>query len=487
MFIKTSDKWFFIRTKSILKQVCNGSPTICRDYSKFCNMFELENFDNNNTQSFVGILNYKKNPNVFIVYKISKEENNVIVNEYDVLRQLDIVASRCPHFVRVYGLASYFSEVVIRPITKLQDPSPTSVERKVLLLEYIASTGSFYEILQYATLAEVIALVAQVLIAIRLMRALKITHNDLHTDNILIKKCAPNTSIRYVFRNKEIMVPTYGYCAVLIDFGLGRPDIEPNMPLLGDFNFTHYGFHADKFSPYVDYVRFLSNLKTCTGGKFSALNKWCSKLLKPIKGIDSNGWDNFTKGSVIEQFHLKISNIHRGVKLFESYSWIDNLQLLIQRPIQNMETYDISVFEAFIDNWRKFEERISSIDELNYLFKCLVTSVKLWRDDYLNQDPYALERIKQDFLKHYEGVVKFHCPSVNYEDMICSLILSASYLEGYYYSKIALMESKTPRRSGILAKESCDEDLWRNFISTFGKFLQPREDDEIHNCYLWDF
>ena len=490
MFLSLSELWFFLRTTQLLFDVGE---------KRFPHSFDVDNFAGDTTQSFVGALQYKKNPNLMLIYKISQEENNIILNEYEILTQLNRAALASPHFVRAYGLTNYSSPVVLDCISKLTCDSAVRVDRTMLLLEYVANIGSLYDFLERKhSLAEVTSLMAQVLIAIRIMRLLKISHNDLHGDNIVVKKCDPAITLKYVFKDREVTIPTFGYCAVIIDFGLGRSNpTGSSNSLLGSFHFTHIGFHSDKFGAEADYVRFLSSFKHFTAKRYPTLSRWCARILKPFKGINAQGWDTFCGGekaeSVVETFNSKIRHVFRRAKLLGDTAWVDNLQLLVKRPIQDMQSSDISVFNPFFKNWSKFEERIKSMSELNYLFKCLVFSIKLWKEDYLNpeESDKAVEQIKQDFLKHYEVVVKFHCPQVNYEDMICSLILGACYLESYYFTKLQIMEARKPPRGGLLAikGEKCDDEVWRDFSSTFGKHLARDQKDpsvEIKTCFLWD-
>jgi hypothetical protein len=316
------------------------------------------------------------------------------------------------------------------------------------------------------------------------MRALEIAHNDLHCQNILIRRCRPNIVLHYIFQNREFKIPSLGHAPVLIDFGMGRAPPAKDGNLLGSFHFTHYGYYMDEFSPTMDYIRFLCTLRKICKPTYAALSKWCGQILKPIKGIDpQTGWDNFVYWSATEKFSNIVKKAYKHIGLIEDTVWIENLQLLITRPIQRMDG-DVAVLEPFFANWKKFEARIGSIHELNFLFKGFVLAVKFWREDFLAEDPTALERIRRDFLKTYEDVVKFFCPEVDFEAMVCSILLGASFLEGFLYNQMEILRARRPARGGPLMWPNCDDALWRSFMEAFGSELAAPADAEVVKCHL---
>ncbi len=488
MFVKPSDLWFFLRTKEVLNSLCGGTPTGCADYKKFYDFFEVEPFDSCDTQSFVGLLCYKRNMNLILVYKISQDEDNAIAHEYEILRQLQCATRKFPHFVRLYGLIKCPGFVPLVPLQTLQPTEPTAY-RNLLLLENIHHLYNFEKFMDNKEpIGEILSLISQVFVSIRMMRLLQITHNDLHCQNILIRSCAKNVVFKYNILGQEtITIPSFGNVAVIIDFGMGRcQPSDDKTPLLGTIHFSHLGYHMDSFSPAVDYVRFLSAVRIICQKTFPQIAKWCSTILRPIKSIDrAIGWDTFTKVSGAEMFNKKIASHFRNILLVDDTIWIENLQLLINRPLENMEELDINVFRDFFRNWRQFETRIGQLPELNYLFRSLIISIKLWRADYLQQDEKAVERIKQDFLHSYENVIKFHCPQVDYDAMICSLLLGASYLEGFYYRYFESLKLKVPKRGGPLMWENRDEAIWKSFVAEFKDQLKGApENARVVCCYI---
>ncbi len=486
MFINASDYRFFKRVAKVLRGMkVNG---------EIQSQFSVCPVSEKTTQGHVGILSLKKNPHLKLVYKISKEEDTVVLHEYEILHQLERAAIACPHFVKLHGLAKYSSPVRISPISNEAAPSGSvCVERDILFMEFVRNSGSLANFLERegkVDPAAVLSLIAQVILSLGIIHSLGITHNDIHCDNILVQKCSPNTSLKYVFKNREISIPTFGNIAVLIDFGLGRsaPKSGEESPLLGSFYFTHLGFHTDLFSPNTDFVRFLCNLRKLTSERFPKIGKWCSRLLMGMRGIDrSIGWDLTKSESPIEAFCGKVAKTFPGVFLLKKMVWAENLQALVSRPVQNMDA-DVRVLASFFENWKKFEERIRSLHELNYLFKSLVFSVKLWKEDYLRQDPAAVKRIEISFLEKYEKAIKFHCPAVDYDNMVSSLILGAAYLEGFFFRHLEALRAKLPKRAGKLAKQDCDEEVWKSFEKNFAAEMRASAPKDIKNlekvCFL---
>ena len=49
-------------------------------------------------------------------------------------------------------------------------------------------------------------------------------HNDLHRNNILMRKCNTNVAFKYVILGKEYVITTYGSVPIIIDYGFLQCD-----------------------------------------------------------------------------------------------------------------------------------------------------------------------------------------------------------------------------------------------------------------------
>lgn len=475
MFVNKIDAKFFLKTRDVLKHICKGSPTCCSTPEILRENFSFAPLalDEEGTQSFVGILGYKKDSNLKLVFKFSRDCDNVVAHEYDVLRQVDKISKTVPHFARVYGLVDLLGPLDIEDAREMYTSEKREVSRGVLLTEFIHNWGTMYDFMETCSQAEALSLITQVLFSIRALKKARIAHNDLHCGNILVRKCNPEFVLKYIFGDTSELVPTRGVIATIIDFGHGRCEPSDKSALLGSLEFSHYGLNCDIFSPTIDHTRFFSAVRSDCKYRFPKLYNWCNTLLDKIPKIQKeSGWDSFCKKAgaveVAERVYKEFKGGAYATNLFRTITWIHSLQLLIVRPVQNMgSSADVSVFEPFLSHWKKFEQGISSLAELNEVFRLLVLAVKMWREELLGAEPNVGAKIEQTFLEGYSRLIKFHCPKVDYEEMAVSLLAGASFVETSYYKHFQKLERLKPARSGPVFEDNSDDIIWASFKLKF--------------------
>lgn len=471
----------------LLRQLGRGSPGRMEYQKEFWDAFAVKPFNNEeNQQGFAGLLtrgSYK------CVYKISKHEDNLIHHEYNVLRAIGELASWWPHFARAYGLVTYKASVNPKEGLRV---GAKNVERQMLLLEYIPAIETLeYFILERETYI-VVSLIKQVLLTIRLLRANRITHYDLHPQNVLVRACAPNLILRYrLVENGPIYeVPTYGYVAVIIDYGFAyAPPLkdEESCPLLCTLEHYPTGYMCDRFSPFRDYVQFYCSL----AGHMKGVRDWGKLKLRrfledTFKGCDVDkdcGWDKDSRAAPPRLLIDKVAAGSGRGKMFKKDDWVHSLQMLIEAPIERIpEATELSAFEEFSAEWLKIEERVTDIHVLNYLFKKFVQVARAWREPFFNE-PHEIERakivdvVKIEFELFFNQVVKYFAPAINIETMLCSLYLMAQYAENSFAESIQRKLAKKEEQFKRLPmnEDSCDDALWVAFCKNFGGYVDVLE------------
>lgn len=475
MFVNKIDASFFSKTRETLRRICKGSPSSCGELDVIRNNFSatILPIDEEGTQSLVGLLTFRKNSTIKLVYKISRDCDNIIAHEYEVLRKVDVLARKVPHFGRIYGLIMVDGPLEVKSVVDAFSTEKRELCRPVLLTEYIHNWGTLYDYMENCTELEALSLIAQVLISIRELRSLRIAHNDLHCGNVLVRKCKPDYILSYSIDGREERIPSFGVVATIIDFGHGRCEPDAETALLGSLEFSHYGLYCDAFSPSIDYVRFISAIRHESKDRFNRIYNWCNSMLSGVVHIKKDsGWDSFYKNSgtteVCKVFYTRYRYGILQTKLMETLTWIHSIQLLITRPIQNIESRDITLIEPFLKNWREFEKGISAQQELNYVFKILVLAVKMWRTEILAGDNDAPAKVEQTFLEQYNKLIKFYCPNVDYEEISLSLLASAGVIETLYYDHFEKLNKYRPARTGpLFSKSKIDNIVWDNFKLKF--------------------
>lgn len=274
------------------------------DWHKWFDFFEV--FPNCGKQGFVGIvilrdvqfirdLLYQQglsdSPNEHLsgeeqaIFKISQCEDYLVNHEYKVMTDLQDHLGPCsPHFPRPFGVINIpiftdysskckeskqcpFYKTDIDTDTNAENDSSMSpmnfITKSVLFMEVIGKRSS--KLINYLpgfNVNELSAICKMVILAIvQAQVSCKLTHYDLHPWNIMIKKCHEDTVFVYKLSSESvIVVPTYGYYPVIIDFGFSYSQQCEHNPLQTTLAHTEAGILPDRFDWVVDPKMFILSL-----------------------------------------------------------------------------------------------------------------------------------------------------------------------------------------------------------------------------------
>ena len=462
-------------------------------YSKFYKKFKLIKSKNNKdlTKSFKHCLNFtkgkqgitgllKSDDNKKYVFKYSQYFNFLSEHEFTVLRDLTKISMFCPNFCRVYGTLT----ALINPDKNLdKDENPfivddslkyKPIEKNILLMEYIEDAPKFCNYIKSSQIQDkiIISIIKQTLLAILLSQKLKsFTHYDLHSDNILIKKCDYDTAFLYKFDDStKFLVPTYGYYPVIIDCGFSySKGLEDNYlyPSLGH---TEVGFLSYKFDHIADPKLFLVSVSN-EFKMYKEDSKIAKKLRRIVKNIYCNnlsiekdcGWDNIYENSVSDmvcEYLEDVSSTSSLFKEFEHYC-IDIVQSLIILPMEERPYDNIEVsYGSFLEEFSKIENEISSKFYLLYILHGIVEAARLVQADYHHAEKRikCVRIFKKEVLERVDSIAKFcQFKDLDYEKMLCSLIVLAKNLEGFYFQKLKTILKKKNKEYSKLPLDSIEE------------------------------
>lgn len=421
----------------------------------------------NGKQGYVGILRHPHNKSLSCLYKISKVDDNVVEHEYKILKGLERLAQYCPHFHKAYGVVPFDSNLVYGSNPLDHNTNSKVVRREMLLMQYIKSKYDFADMILDEDIKDecIINIMKQIILCIQMAQQYQFTHYDLHTENILIRSCNPHMHLLYLIdEDTQFLTPTFGYVPNIIDFGFSYCDV-PNNTLTCTLVHTQQGFTSSRFDPYSDIKLFF--ISTVDDICREELRKGITPKLKNIarnvfSGMNvqwSSGWDNSKQITPVKIIHELVREYVKPSVLFgKTDLWFDTIQLLIQLPLSPLPYHDMEkCFTSFIEEFVKFEERIVSKTLLNYILKILVRYVATYRASYLKggeESSWAILEIKRHFLEEYTQLVNYHVPSVDYEKMVCSLLMIAECLEGLFHEYLQKRYQEKDKQYDILRCKS---------------------------------
>ena len=455
-----------------------------------------KSFSKNGKQGVVGLLRLKSGKNC--VWKISQHLNYIVNQENTILDSLNEMREYCPHFVRGFGKVNVKMTSDFR---KVENPFKVSgrhnIYNDVLLLEHVDNARKFYRYIKNKNIEEDVlySIVKQTLLAITFAQREKgLAHYDLHSNNILVKTCNPNSVFLYVLdENTQYCVPTYGYYPVIIDFGFGYVKNMNNNPLWGALAHTEVGFLSNMCDMWADPKLFLVTVSdeikgyrdTKTSRKFRRIVK---NIFSPLNIDWSSGWDS--QDGVINCSDKVYNMIKREGKFSRFFRetgqyCIDLMQSMITLPLKKRKYRDIEdVFKMVVEEFHKIEIEISSLFYNLYIFKKMVDAARSVCDMYSVKETMneATKRFRLSVLETIDQVAKYCKPKVDWDKLLCSLIVFSRQMEGVMYDHI------TPR---LKEKEEEYEDMEVKNQTEIYEALEVNIPslfvfDENTTVYVWD-
>ena len=419
-----------------------------------------QTFEKHGKQGLVGLFRPKKkeilSPNgkpLKFVFKISQYINYLVQHEYTVMKGLNEISPYCPHFCKAIG--TILCEVD-PTATKTGNPFKITtkhpIEKEILLSEYIENSSKLYNYIRSDKISEniIYAAIKQVLMAISIaQRKKQFTHYDLHSYNIMMKKCNKDVVFLYVLdEENQFCIPTHGHYPVIIDFGFSYISDMENGPAWPSMAHTDVGFMSDRFDPIADPKLFL--VTVATEMRKMRNNKKSNKFRRIVKNIFGklkidweSGWDTTEEKGASDYATEMLKGYSVHSNLFDKYDHycIDLIQSLIILPLEEQKYSNIDQsYKAFLDEFIKIEHEIGNPFYNLYILKGIVDITREVRVDYLRPGKSrekAIKYFKESIYERVRCVANYCNPKgIKFEKMLCSLLCLSKNIEGVLFDVI---------------------------------------------------
>ena len=431
-------------------------------------------FEKPGKQGLVGLLSIKNDKNTKkIIFKISQYINYLVHHEYTIMKGLNELSPYCPHFCKVVGTLLCEVDAKCRKNgNPFELTSNHPIEKEVLLTEYLDKSCKFYNYIRSAKIKDdvIYASIKQVLLAITIaQREKQFTHYDLHSFNIMMKKCDKDVVFLYVIDDEnQFLVPTYGYYPVIIDFGFSYSNDLEDCPLWPSMGHTEVGFMSDRFDWVADPKLFLVTVAKELWDKRK--NKTSEKFRRIVKNIFGrlkidwqSGWDTDEEKSASDFVTEMLEGYNGKSNLFDNYDYlcVDIIQTLIILPLEEQKYDNIhNSYTTFLTEFTKIENEIGNPFYNLYILKGVVDIARDIRKDYLSQDTreHAVKWFQRCVYERINTVAKFCKPKdIHFEKMLCSLLCLSKNIEGVLYDAITSRMSVKNKQYNKLPVKSVEQ------------------------------
>ena len=457
-------------TQNISPESILSNPTNISEIFGFSNLVEYYNqnkdknfhewlefdqtFKNPGKQGLVGLLNStKKIGNNKFVFKVSQYINYLVQHEYTVMKGLNELSPYCPHFCKAIGTILCEVDPQSRKSgNPFEITSRHPIEKEVLLTEYIDNSSKLYNYIGSPRIHEnvIYSAIKQVFMAIAIAQKKKqFSHYDLHSYNIMMKKCEPDVVFLYVLdEENQFCVPTWGHYPVIIDFGFSYIKDLDDGPAWPSMGHTDVGFMSDRFDPIADPKLFLVTVakemrSKRAGSKSNKFRRIVKNMFGRLKIDWESGWDTVEKKGASDFITDMLNGYTVDSNIFHNYDHycVDLIQSLIILPMEQQKYTDIEVsYQAFIKEFVKIENDIGNPFYNIYILKGIVDIAREIRVDYLSPGKTRYKAIKyfrQGIYERINCVAKYCNPkNIHFEKMLCSLLCLSKNMEGILYDVI---------------------------------------------------
>jgi hypothetical protein len=415
------------------------------------NKWDMKMLKTDSKQGFLGVVSIK---DVEMVFKLSQHINYLIEHEYYISKSLVGLSDYCIHFCKSIDMInSQISEKFRFCRNPFTEPG-RKIYTNIMFMEYIKDTYSLYDYIRYNKINDDVlySSIKQVLLAnIIAYEYKKFTHYDLHSCNIMMKQCNKDVVFLYVLdENNQFIIPTFGNYPIIIDYGFSYCSDMENNPMYCSLGFTDNGFTSCIPDELFDYKLFLTSTSNelyyyRKNEKNKKFRKVVYNLFRNLRMDKSNGWDKLPDNNISKNLVNILGKNKNIIKnsIFNNkyieYS-LDLFNSLIILPNQLQDYSQIQrIFSNFLLEWNKIEREISNSFYNIYILKGIIEIVKSIREEFLNNinNKQIITTFKNSVYEKIDEVVKFCNPkNINFETLLCSIILLSRNIEGFYHNEL---------------------------------------------------
>lgn len=427
------------------------------------------------------------------IFKISLYLNFMVDQEYSIMKSLNKLGGFCHNFCKSYGKAIVPLDTNYRKTNNPFDyTNKYPIQGDVLLMEYVDESRKFYRYIKHSKVENyvIFSIIKQTLSAISIaQKHNQFAHYDLHSNNIMVKECNPKTLFLYILdESHQLLIPSYGFYPVIIDFGFGYTGDMEGGPLYGSLAHTDVGFMSSLFDKFGDPKLFLTSVswelnKYRKHDKGKEFRKYVKKIFEPLELDWDSGWDDASDMPAIDYVYYTLEDTFKQSKFFKKNGdlCVDLVQCLIDLPLKKRKYKEMpTTFKLVMEEFQKIENEIGSDYYLLYIFKKIIELAKTHKQAYMN-DSTRVQAVKDFKIGIYEvlsSISKYCNPKLNAEKLLCGIILWAKQTEGILYN-VCLERMQEKNRQYEKMTNKSVEDILSGIDNNFSDDYEISSEHEI--------
>lgn len=398
--------------------------------------YEVDHKFSATSQGKTGILIKKDGTKV--VYKTGLSQTHTVKHEYRVVKELNEKVGG-PHFVRVQGIVRDKISCGLDPFQK----GGRRCDSDVIFYDYVKANTTFTKLISRSSLNIIYSCCLQILTALQAARRINFSHNDIHSDNVLVRNCHYSSVFLYqLSEERTLLIPTYGVVPVIIDYGYSHSNIVRRDRNMFSLEHVDKGYTPHILADMTDSRQILVSLGYDLDRRNEPFIKNFALKNFPDKGLDlKTGWTSdktvtppvyigIEIGLVIEPI-LKLNSISRirqntifdcttgkaRNNLLDVSHILTSLVTLPYEDFGNGHLQDV-IYE-FVVEFMKLEAYTDLVDMKWLMLRTLVDA------SYATKKEPDVKRSYAAFMKFFHAAMNRNLPSLVTTDVNFSIIFSS--------------------------------------------------------------
>jgi hypothetical protein len=437
-------------------------------------------------QGHVGIVSRGDNDCEQLLFKLSRNINYTIEHENIVTDDVNLLTTFCPFFPRKIAMNNTLIYSANEDVNPFSNTNPkrsvtTRIYKNILYMEYLNNACKLSTVIRRgskASIEQIMSLTRQVMLATWIGKSnIRLTHYDMHSDNIMVQQCPKQAVILYIHDEAhQYCMPTLGYYPIIIDFGFSYSKSVDSNACYSGLGHTDIGFTSNQYNDLADSKLFLVSLRDELKeerGEHPDVRKF-QRIVKNMFNtmpLDwETGWDKIPNDrsaldvvtDIVRQHtngsgSTSASSDHgsgfasdnasgfasdnasdngsddlgdKSIFTTFDYDCFEIIQGLTTIPLPSEDKFSMNSFmgayNVFITEFKKIELIVRGSYYLLYILKVIVDAARNVQARFLKPEHHddALSRFYHEINTHIATIAQFFTPKgLHYEKMLVSLLI----------------------------------------------------------------
>ena len=260
-----------------------------------------------------------------------------------------------------------------------------------------------------------------------------------------MEPCEQDSIALFITQQGVVQTPTYGARPKIIDYGFSYAKTCRKKRICCSLAHTDIGFLSHIHDPFADArlllitLAYEAKLHHPNNKHMKLFRRVVKDLYKVLPTDPSSGWDKgYREVSAVDSIMELTDSMDPQSEIFDRYNHfsLDIVQHMIKLPLRRKPFKDLRLaFKVIDEEMHKLSTEMGS-DFFNlYMFRKITEIASSLRSSFMIEKDRkrAVKAFKKNIYIELDKISKYCLPKLNFERLLCSLLVYADCVEGMLY------------------------------------------------------